>query len=414
MLDWKLNVGCSCSEFSDFSLCPFPFSFGGMRRWLLASAAGLLLLLVLVVLLISWWPAPAPTVYQGRTVTEWSALIFSGEPQLDQATAALRALGAKAVPDLVRQLRARDPLLHKQVEALVRRLPLPARRKVWPYLIRPDATWDRRAAARALGIIGAPARDAVPALVRALHHPDEGFAWEAAMALTHFGHDALPGLLQGMKDRRPAVRQSTAYALGELRPPAAEAVPALLTALHETDPGIRSTAANSLAKIGLPSVAPLLDVVMHETGPVRNDAGAVVLRFYNSWQRLAERATEAAQDTTAAARQRAVETLGEVGQADGLVLQLWTAALRDPASDVRLAALMHWEARAPQGEPLLVGLALCLNDPSPLVRAAAVRCLGNMGTEAQRGVPALKKMLHDPEAMVRTAAGDALQKLSPP
>ena len=67
----------------------------------------------------------------------------------------------------------------------------------------------RRSAADALGKIGPPAAEAVPALAAALHDPDED------------------------------VRRSAADALGKIGPAAAEAVPALAAALHDPDRDVR-------------------------------------------------------------------------------------------------------------------------------------------------------------------------------
>lgn len=382
---------------------------------------------------------------------EWSGRLLAGEPASDEAAAALRAMGPKAVPNLVHLLRATDPLFHKQTEALLRQFPLATRRQLWPRLVPPPASGTRRAAARALGTIGPPAKDSVPALLDALRHPDAGFAWEAAMALTHFGQEPVPGLLKAVADRQANARQAAAFALGEIRPPAAEVVPRLIEALHDSDAGVCSSAAAALAKIGLPAVAPLVEVVARGQDPLRAEAGKLVMQIYGSGPLVVARETSA-EEASRAARRQAMAMLGTNDTPDRLVLAVWSSGLRDPASEVRLAALQHWATRLagpeamdnarilplnpltrPSGslsssegeratttslsapgvnaQPLWIGFALCLKDQSPAVRELAARCLGLIGSTAHPVAPALRMLLQDQEQGVRAAAGEALQRI---
>ncbi|MFN1208730.1 HEAT repeat domain-containing protein, partial [Enterococcus lactis] len=73
----------------------------------------------------------------------------------------------------------------------------------------------RKAAAVALGDIGADARGAVPALRAALRDEDNGVRWSVAEALGHIGpgaEDAVADLAEALRD--PAIRVMAADALG--------------------------------------------------------------------------------------------------------------------------------------------------------------------------------------------------------
>ena len=397
---WPL--GGSSAKLGRLKVRPHP-------RWVLVLGC-FVTALFLVTLGILWLRGREPVLYQGKTAGEWSSLVFAPSAQASNAAVALQAMGAGAVPDLVRLLAARDPLLQKPLRTLTRRLPAPARDLISPYLYRPSASSVRQSAARSLGIIGPAAKTAVPPLLRALRHSDQGFAWESAGALSRIGKDSVQGLLLAMHDPSANTRQAAAFALGELHPPAAEAPPALATALGDADPSVRATAAASLGKIGLPAAAALLEVVAHEKGAVREAAGTLIVRLYSSWERF-DASTGPGHDVSSGARREAIVALAEASPPDGLVAQVLSGALRDPDPGVRLAALQHLSMASTNLQPVLVGLAVCLSNESAAVRELAAKNLGNMGPAAKRATPALARLLRDDDAAVRTAAQEALEKL---
>src|SRR5262249_47668754 len=131
----------------------------------------------------------------------------------------------------------------------------------------------RRMLAANLSQIGPAAREAVPALSKLLSDPVADVRTEAAAALAKIGPnaEALPALRAALKDEDVRVRASAGLALGEIKPPAKEAVPLLIEVLMEPprrltkgerpDPNyavIRTNAVASLTKIGPPAIPALL------------------------------------------------------------------------------------------------------------------------------------------------------------
>jgi hypothetical protein len=96
---------------------------------------------------------------------------------------------------------------------------------------------QRREAARALGIIGAPARAAVPQLARAmLEDADRGVQAEASLALSRMNpasEDALSALTRALEHKDPLIRMNAAYALARLGAPARAAIPTLVKAIND-------------------------------------------------------------------------------------------------------------------------------------------------------------------------------------
>jgi HEAT repeat protein len=123
--------------------------------------------------------------------------------------------------------------------------------------LKSDRSDVREKARKALVAVGA---QAVPALVRLLRDKDvvgsfregaegEG-AWDAVNALTEIGAPAVLGLSGALGDNEAAVRAQAATALGNIGPAAAATVPSLVRALRDRDDWVRLSAANALGKMG--------------------------------------------------------------------------------------------------------------------------------------------------------------------
>jgi len=109
-------------------------------------------------------------------------------------------------------------------------------------------------AVRALGRIGPPAAEAVPAILRLLEDPSYRVRLAATGALGGFGAKggrAVPALLQRLTDRSAVVRLAAIEALGRIGPPARSALPALRGALAATanDALFQNTISEALARI---------------------------------------------------------------------------------------------------------------------------------------------------------------------
>src|SRR5439155_15994241 len=97
----------------------------------------------------------------------------------------------------------------------------------WMEMLRDANVVARCTAARALGQMGAQARD------------------------------ALPALLQALQDREPLVRDAVAEAIGCIGPDSQDAILALVHALTDTNSFVQATAAKALKKVEGPFAANL-------------------------------------------------------------------------------------------------------------------------------------------------------------
>ena len=172
-----------------------------------------------------------------------------------QAAAALAAVskGSHApVPALLTALGdASEPVRHAAAAALAG-LPLTAE-DVRPLIGWLDSGDDYVAAfaAWSLGNIGQPAREAVPALSRALAREKTDAVVAGALArIGPAAAEAVPTLVESLRAGGPDRRWRAARTLGRIGPPAAAAVPALTAALGDEESAVRMHAARALGRVG--------------------------------------------------------------------------------------------------------------------------------------------------------------------
>src|ERR1041385_7649473 len=95
--------------------------------------AGLLIVAVCVSAALLLTQRSRPTLmYQGKSVEDWSMQLYLSQDQgaRDAASAALKTLGPKAVPDVMRMLRNKDPFIRRQAWLFAPKVPLRLRKEI--------------------------------------------------------------------------------------------------------------------------------------------------------------------------------------------------------------------------------------------------------------------------------------------
>ncbi len=262
----------------------------------------------------------------------------------------------------------------------------------------------RRVAADALGRIGTP--PAIPALVQALQNHDDSVRWTAAYVLGECGDPQVVSILvQTLQHPDDRVREAAAYALRETGDP--QAGPALLQALQDQDDSVRWAAVHALGKTDGPQVVPALVQALQDPDDRVREAAAYALREAGAPQ-VVPALVQALQDSDDQVRRAAIQSLGKSGAPQ--VVPVLVQALQDPDHTIRrTAAYALGKTGAPQAVPALVQ---ALQDPDDRVREAAVDALGETGDS--QVVPALVQALQDEDESVHEAAAEALRKVGDP
>jgi HEAT repeat protein len=281
--------------------------------------------------------------------------------------------------------------------------------------VKEGADEQKQWAARALGGIGPPARDAIPLLVTLLEHKEPIVQDAAAKALGDIGPAAaaaVPDLIRTLRtirvcDWTDSYRDQALVRLGEL------AVPALIEALR--DETRREIAGLILCQIGRPAMPAIVRSLKDADPEVREEA-AKTLRVIAVWHRRAPDdvplLVDALRDDSAFVRMQCSEGLGELGKAARPAIPALIEAIRDDDSGVRGRAFSAL-GKILQDDSRLIPLTVdALRDRTPWIRESAARRLGYFGPEARSAAPALVKLLeHESIPGVRAAASEALKQI---
>ncbi|MDQ7780410.1 MAG: HEAT repeat domain-containing protein [Planctomycetota bacterium] len=291
------------------------------------------------------------------------------------------------------------------------------------------------AAMQALGEIGPPAAEAVPALVEMMR------CSQACDALSKIGSASVPALIKAMNDDDYRVKHGAMRALGEMVPPAAEAILALVEMIEDSE------ARDALEKMGSACVPALMKTLGNANGEVRGNCVKVLgrLRPVTSEVRdallgllgtdkdpkvrleiayeIGRWATEAAsvvpaltetlRDSDADVRLNAVYSLGRFGPAAKSASLQLISMLRDSDETARNAAT---DSLCQIGAPPLEAipdLMKRLSDGNERVRRTCAWLLGQLGAQAKPAVDALAKALDDKDPQVRNYAAEALGLIGP-
>jgi HEAT repeat protein len=316
-----------------------------------------------------------------------------------------------------------DPVLTEFIRPEYERL-LPTFRKPTVEGYRRQAITDRLVA------IGAPA---IPGLLKALRSKHAAVRSSAASALARLGPAAIEGLLDAaghtdteirlvaigalsqigglrvlsaftnaLRDKDERVRSLATGVLAGMGTPAA--ANALTEAATDADVDVRWRAVGALGAFGEGAIRPLLRSLHDNDRRIRVDALAALQAIGPAHP---DALLAALRDPDARLRVAATEVVTAMGpaMADGL-----TVALADRDADVR------WRAagalRACGGLQTVAALAVAADDENALVRLAAVEALGAIGSVD--AVRSLVRALLDEDVDVAEAAARALAAIGAP
>ncbi|NUQ62146.1 MAG: HEAT repeat domain-containing protein [Pirellulales bacterium] len=260
---------------------------------------------------------------------------------------------------------------------------------------------------------------------------DEDARSVAAIELVGIGKPATEQLIAALANPAPEVRRRAAWALGEIRDPAAAA--ALVKTLHDQDGFTRTAACDALSKMGQPAVDGLIAALDSREAGMRLVAARGLARIGDA--RAAERLAVAVGDVDPAVCREAIRALGTIKDRVGVpvlidalgnddprtrAMAAWAlGATGQPAIGPLIAALADENAQTGDlavqslkmiGKPAAAPLMAALKDPRRLVRANAAQVLGMI--DPPDAAPALLPLLKDADSQVRSRAAGALGKLA--
>jgi RNA polymerase sigma factor (sigma-70 family) len=148
-----------------------------------------------------------------------------------------------AIPALIKLLQE-DDIRATAVDALARfrEVAVPALSEA----LRDRHAKIRNGAAVSLCLIPGQAKQAIPGLIQAAADNNWSIHQNAEGALVQLGADAVPALVEALKDKDPVIRTASAQILGQIGPSAASsALPALARAMGDDNENVRKAAAKA-------------------------------------------------------------------------------------------------------------------------------------------------------------------------
>ncbi len=339
------------------------------------------------------------------------------------AAYALGQMGSEALPAIRQALTDKDYQLRiHAIWALANFNPAP--KEVDPLLAAqlndPEVG---HSAARALATVGEPG---IRLLLEAATHKNPEMRDRVAYGLSRAKgkpKEATAALIELLKDKEPAVRNSAAGSLIWYGPRAEAAVPLLVQALREKD--MHDVAPDALARIGPAAVPPVIealgdkDIVVQVgacrtlalMGPKRSssysspdDLPTAPLKLRPAVAPLVEHLK--AKDQLL--RYVAVAALGALGNEAGAAEGALIAALGDMDRGMRNRVAFALRNIEPKTEAAIAPLIAALKDDFDPVRNGAAQALGSMGPMAKAAVEPLIPLLQDKAGFVPSAAATAL------
>ena len=275
-------------------------------------------------------------------------------------------------------------------------------------------------AAQALGQLGAPARNAGPALGKLLSDSNVHVRRAAIQAFRRIHPDpqmAVPLLVEVAADADSVVRLNAMDGLAEL---GKSAVPGLIEATK--NPQTAYSACLALGQIGAvaaPAVPALVQLLGGEGGELRREAALSLGAIGPGAEAAVPSLIKLLEDPDYGVRLGAVFAVGRIGPAAKAAdAALQKLAMTNPPALLR--ALLVWAmARVKPEDKAMTRKAvsiLCesMRSQEPRVRATALRGLGDLHTVPDVIVPAMKRLLDEGPTEVRDDALTVLASVGEP
>jgi HEAT repeat protein len=352
-----------------------------------------------------------------EAVPELTALLKDTSPAVRaHAVRALGEIGAaarSAVPAIARLIADPDESVRRNTVAALRRI-RPGPQVGVPLFIKIMEDPDPTVRMRAVSALAAGGKDAVPFLVEALKN--EKAAYWACIALNRIGPEAqaaVPSLTKLLEDKNPQIRREALLALAEIGKPAATAIPQIVkTIANSVD---RTTAIYTLGRIGVPAANAEEKIKQYINNPDKFLATISIwtlAKLHPENKQLAREATEqlfaGLKSDDPQLRTLCARGLALLKPGPEIALPVMEKAFQGADEQVMRGALDALAGLGPAAVPKLIE-ALKYEKIRPYV----IYIIGQNGPAAKAAVEELVKYIDDKNPRVQHETMIALAKIGP-
>ncbi|MBI2947293.1 MAG: HEAT repeat domain-containing protein [Verrucomicrobia bacterium] len=307
----------------------------------------------------------------------------------------------KTIPELIKELDAEDKFVKRKAAEDLGQMGAAAKPAVLA-LVRAMEDRDQQVwfhSVMALARIGPDAEEATPALIAALDTAKSPRGRDAmrrqvwyrtAYALGRIGPAAIPSLLKALDDEKTSVRSGAAKALGFMGPAAKETAPHLVGKLNDPESEVRQQGAEALSQIGPPAIPLLIPALSAPETPTRAGAtlalGLIGPPAKGAAQPLADLFRR---ETDSDVRAVALEALSRIRYDADKFVPLLLSALRADTFGVRHAAVNGLLLLPDTEKTVVPPLLEVLKSGDSFAKEQAAHVLGRIGSPAQAAIPLL-------------------------
>jgi HEAT repeat protein len=276
----------------------------------------------------------------------------------------------------------------------------------------------RLSASKNLVEVGAPAKAAIPDLLRLLGDPQPGVPQEVALALVAISPtDAAPAVPTLRKALASGEDARFTVALAALGPVAKEALPELLKKFDSKHPGLRIAAAEAAARIDPTLTAKATDAIVplltdaKKISYDRGEAAMAMARIGPGAKAAVPTLLELLNDKGPSHVKIAIAAVAIDADAAKPARDWLRAQLTDNGED-KYEIAERLQELGKRAKPLLPELQIMLKMKVPYFREHAAKALGAIGPDANEALPILKELAaKDASQRVRTLATEAVKAI---
>ncbi|MBP7020960.1 MAG: HEAT repeat domain-containing protein [Planctomycetes bacterium] len=248
---------------------------------------------------------------------------------------------------------------------------------------------------------------ALPALVVALHYPDEKVRCSACEVLKKWrSKEAIAALAEALEDPSWRVRKLVAEALGEIG--TSDAIQALIPGIQDKHASVRLEVTRALGKLQMPETLEHLNKLLTDPSwEIRKEAVESMAKLGSV---AADSLALALSNDNAVVRKMASRFLMDMGTSQ--TIPALRKAMQDNDISIREQTVIAL-GKILQAEEALIMIKTAMDDKAPLVRFAALQVLiyakDQLGTKATLHI--LNRALKDPEQLIRHRANNTIRDL---
>jgi HEAT repeat protein len=221
--------------------------------------------------------------------------------------------------------------------------------------------------------------------------------------------------MEKLESENPDVRKQAAYDLGVVGPDARDAIPALIKALGDENAIVGGVAYSALVKIGPAAIPLLVDAMDDPNAAIRNGVVRTLDCFDKEAEIAVPRLIRALKEPDRFDIKYIMFALGDIGHPAKEAIPVLEEMLisENQPAEIKINAADTIYDITGEVDKAVPSIMSFLTDDNNEVRVMAIQVLGSIGADAKAALQELREIVeHDTNSDVREAAKVAIQRIT--